>query len=102
MTSSGLYDQQFEEDGRTYWHILDPRTGYPAQTDLLGDTVITDDPTEGDALSTTLFVMGAQGARAWLEERRPEVRALFVGADDEPVFVNGFDELGYAPAGEGA
>lgn len=99
VTSSGLYDQQFEQDGHTYWHILDPRTGYPAQTDMLGDTVVTQDPTFGDALSTMLFVMGIDGAAAWLAERYPQVPAMFVGEDDEPVYVNGFEEL---MAAEGA
>ncbi len=92
ITSSGLYDRQFEEDGVVYWHILDPATGYPVDTDMLGDTVVCEDPTLGDALSTTLFVMGIERATTWLEERMPEVCAMFVGEDDVPVFVNDFEQ----------
>lgn len=97
VTTSGLYDQEFELDGRTYWHILDPATGYPAETDMLGVTLLGADPAECDALSTALFTMGIEGGAAWLAENRPEVAAMFVGEDDEPVFANGFEERGYAP-----
>lgn len=92
LTSSGLYDRQFELDGVTYWHILDPATGYPVDTDMLGDSVVCDDPTLGDALSTMLFVMGIEPACAWLAKNAPEVCAMFVGEDDVPVFANGFEE----------
>ena len=92
VTSSGLYDRRFELDGQLYWHILDPATGYPAQTDMLGDTVLCDDPTLGDALSTALFVMGVQDAAAWVEKTYPQVAAMFVNDDNEPVFANGFVE----------
>ena len=92
ITSSGLYDQQFELDGTTYWHILDPATGYPIDTDMLGDTVVCSDPTEGDALSTMLFTMGIERATAWLEAERPDVCAMCIADNDEAVFVNDFAE----------
>lgn len=101
ITSSGLYDQEFEQDGVTYWHILDPATGYPAQTDLLGVTLIGADPMQGDALATTLSVMGAEQGAAWIEQNHPEIAAMLVGTSDEPTFVNGFESHGYAPAGQG-
>ncbi len=97
ITSSGLYDQKFEQDGVTYWHILDPKTGYPAQTDMLGVTLIGTDPMQGDALSTTLSVMGIEEGTAWIEQNHPELAAMLVNADDEATFVNGFESHGYAP-----
>lgn len=92
ITSSGLYDRQFELDGVAYWHILDPTSGYPVDTDMLGDTVVCDDPTMGDALSTMLFVMGIDSACAWLAENAPGACAMFVDNGDMPVFANGFEE----------
>lgn len=92
ITSSGLYDQQFEVDGITYWHILNPETGYPMETDVIGDTVVCDDPTQGDALSTMLFTMGIERATEWLESERPDVCAMFIDDANEPVFVNDFEE----------
>ncbi len=104
LTSSGLYDQQFELDGRTYWHILDPVTGYPAQTDMLGVAVVTPDATQGDAFSTMLFIKGIDAGTAWLQENYPDVAARFIGEDDGAVLANGFEDYGYtevAPASEG-
>ena len=60
VVTSGLYERTFELDGKRYWHILDPRTGYPVETDVTSVTVISPTSTAGDALSTTLFVAGTQ------------------------------------------
>lgn len=65
IDTSGGYERYFEQDGKTYWHILDPKTGAPADSGLLSVTVVGEDGAEGDGLSTALFVMGRKKALAY-------------------------------------
>jgi thiamine biosynthesis lipoprotein len=62
LSTSGDYEQFFEVDGRRYSHILDPRTGFPAQG-MRSATIIAASATDTDALSTAAFVLGADGSR---------------------------------------
>lgn len=62
VITSGGYERYFEEDGNTYIHIIDPRTGYPADGDLKSVTIVSGDGTLADALSTSLYIMGYDGA----------------------------------------
>lgn len=69
VVTSGLYERTFDEDGVSYYHILDPATGYPAQTDLLASSVACGRSTRADACSTTLFLLGRDGALEFVEAR---------------------------------
>lgn len=63
VVTSGSYQRNFTDlDGKTYHHILNPVTGYPTNNTLVSATVICEDGTMADCLSTAMFVLGENKA----------------------------------------
>lgn len=91
LVSSGSYERCFEQDGRLYHHILNPSTGYPADTGLSGVTILSDSSTDGDALSTSCFLLGLdQGME--LIESLPGTEAMFITTDGQIYKTDGFPD----------
>ena len=66
VITSGGSERYFEEDGQTYWHIMDPETAAPARSGLKSVTIVSPLGVYCDALSTAVFVRGADwGADFW-------------------------------------
>lgn len=60
VVTSGIYERVLEVDGQSYHHIMDPRTGYPLESDVSAVTVFAPTSFDGDAYSTALFMMGIE------------------------------------------
>ncbi|ARU92708.1 FAD:protein FMN transferase [Tatumella citrea] len=84
VVTSGVGERFFVYQGRHYHHILDPRTGYPLDNDLLSVTVISECSTDGEIYSSQLYGMGLQAACDWLVEH-PAIEALFITRDGQIV-----------------
>ncbi len=81
VISSGTYERYFTVDDQIYHHILDPETGYPADTELTQVTVIGTDDAMCDALATVGIIVGEEKMISMIEENQLDVRVLFTGAD---------------------
>ena len=76
IVTSGSYEHFFIKNGMRYHHILDPRTGQPAKTNLLGITVIGNCSMDMDALATSVFIMGYEKGTQLIE--RMGAQAIFI------------------------
>ena len=88
VVTSGLYERGFTKDGVYYYHILDPKTGYPAATDLKSSSITCTSSTMADAYSTILFLMGHDAAMSFVEgDSRFE--CVLVDSNDKATKSNG-------------
>lgn len=87
VITSGAYERNFEQDGVVYHHIIDPRTGYPAESGLSSVTIVSDDGTLADGLSTALFIMGKEAAVEFWRSHRDDFDMVLL-ADDGAVTVS--------------
>lgn len=90
VSTSGSYEKTFTENGKTYHHILDPATGYPAESGLLSVTVKSESGALSDALSTACFVLGPEKSLPVLNQFQAE--AVFVTEDDRVLVTTGLEE----------
>lgn len=83
VITSGGYERYFEdpETGTVYRHILDPRTGFPAEKGLSSVSIVTSDGTLGDGLSTALYIMGLEEATQYWQAHREAFEAVFITDD---------------------
>ena len=94
VVTSGVYERNFTENGVTYHHILDPETGKSAESGLVSVTVICGYGEAADALSTALFVMGAEKAAAQyhaMSETANDFEMLLVTDDGRVLYTPGLD-----------
>lgn len=69
VATSGRDRRRWQQGGREQHHIIDPRSGQPAETDVLAATVIANTAMEAEMAAKTVLILGSQQGLAWLAER---------------------------------
>lgn len=82
VVTSGIYERNFIQDGKLYHHILDSKTGYPVENNILGVSIISDKSTKCDALSTAVFSMGLEDGLKYVNDK-DGIEAIFVTKDNK-------------------
>ncbi len=82
VVTSGLTERAFVQDGKAYWHILDPRTGYPVDSSIASASIMGALALDGEGFTKPLFMMEPVDALAWIEAM-PSVEAVLVGRDGQ-------------------
>lgn len=90
VSTSGDYERVLTVDGKNYHHILDSKTGYPAENELMSVTVVCDNGLLSDALSTATFVLGKEKGMALLEKY--EADGIFVEKDFSVTLTEGLKD----------
>lgn len=80
IVTSGNYERYFVKNNVRYHHILDPSTGFPAQSGIISSTIIGDSSTICDILSTTCFIIGLEDATKLIESL-DGIEAIFIDAN---------------------
>lgn len=96
IITSGAYERNFEKDGVTYHHIIDPATGKPSNSGLTSVTIVSKDGTLADGLSTSLFVMGKDKAIAYWKQHADEFDTILVDKDRNVYITEGIAD-GFEP-----
>lgn len=92
IVTSGVYERYFEEKGKRYHHILDTKTGYPVENELVGISIITDKSINGDSLSTSVFSMGLRDGMKFVETQK-DVEAIFMTKDYDVYITSGLKSI---------
>lgn len=88
VVSSGIYERYFEKDGVLYHHILDPKTGYPKDSDLVSVTILSKSSEEGDCLSTACLSLGLEEGMKLIHSL-PDIFAVFITKDGKLHYSDG-------------
>lgn len=92
VITSGSYERYFEENGVRYHHIIDPQTGYPADSGLESVTIVSSDGMLADGLSTSIFIMGVEDGTKYWEKHRDEFDMILYTSDGRLMATEGVED----------
>ena len=87
VSTSGTYEQTFTENGVTYHHLLNPKTGYPENNGLVSVTIKCDSGALSDALSTACFILGREKGEKLLAEYNAQ--GVFIDSSNKVYVTDG-------------
>lgn len=93
LSVSGDYERYVTINGQRYHHILDPATGYPAESGLTSVAVITSDGALADALSTAFFVMGTEKTLSFYQNEIFDFEAILIATDGTLTLTDGISDI---------
>lgn len=85
IVTSGGYERFFKIGDKVYHHIIDPRTGYPSKSNIKSVSIISDSSTEGDALATSLYIMGLEKSKELIKNFD---LGVIIVTEDKEVYVS--------------
>ncbi len=81
VATSGNYEQFFEFENKRYSHIINPKTGYPVENNILSVSVVAKNCTTADSLATSFYIMGAEGIEDFLTRHSSTIRVYIITQD---------------------
>lgn len=78
IATSGNYEQFFEHEGKRYSHIIDPRTGWPVDNQVVSVSVIAHNLTSADIFATTFFILGPTETRKFLARNNSNMKVFMI------------------------
>jgi thiamine biosynthesis lipoprotein len=97
VATSGRDYRRWRRNGRWWHHLLDPRTGRPAETDVLTATVVAPSTAQAEVAAKVALILGSERGLAWLEAR-PELAGCLVLEDGRQA--RSASLVAYSPAAE--
>lgn len=93
MSVSAVWGRHFQNGGKNYGHVIDPRTGFPTESAQM-TAVVLESATETDALSTALLTQGVDGIEL-LHQLRPSARSLVIarGSSGQNISARGIEVI---------
>jgi thiamine biosynthesis lipoprotein len=96
VATSGTDYRRWKQGGRWNHHIIDPRSGQPAQTDLIAVTVIAPDALQAEMAAKAVLILGSESGQIWIEER-PDLSAMLVLETGDIIYSNHMEHFFWRP-----
>lgn len=91
VVTSGIYERHLKQNGQTFHHIFNPKTGYPVETDLASLTIVSDLSVDGEIWTTRLFGQSPDDILT-IVNTTPHIECLLISQNGEILFSDGLNK----------